>query len=762
MRIVFLPLALLCLSSYIFAQVANHEPSGDSLSPGPLRQLWEERTQGKNLALGKELLFSSPPSYHLTRSDSDPFDLTDGKLSTVKDDLIWFGKDAVGWFGGTADSGVNLYIDLGKVENIEKLVIRCLGGESQRTLSLPRKLEVYVSRDGQRYYAASSLQKLQGAEKELSDFKQNYYLEESGKAYIYPFELAVNAEARYVGLTIYSYAGGLFSDELAIIEGEPQSEGFNLAYQQSSVPFHISGVLVRPRMDEFVVSSNINTPNFFNIRDMRSEDQAKAPIMLDIDAPAALKVLSPSPLNEAEYRSAEGQKRVKFTMQVKPKAWSNSQVNEIYFSCSQPFAAGDKVHFKSWSEGVNPISTELPIRSIEIPQVPRLKRIHVSLAWMSDSDARAWPGFFPAWECIGFNAVSCFPRYFGDKDKLERDEFFAEARRRGLKVVMNESPIHGMPGKGKAGHEMNCLVPKLVAVCPSYRGDFYHDEVKRIADNVKKSLPDYVFLDIEAWYNSHISAKTCTRCLEAQKKSGMDMDEYCKRAVAEIMKDYYEALNAAAQAAGIKKPLIGAYGQGAGHIDRSQLVYHWDYYYPNWIDLSQPSMYVGERPWLIHQRIRSTHKLMQNRNIIPWLTAGTYGEIEPRFREYSALESLFNGAGGFTYYIFYDFDTPRDYYHLAKALKIIAPYEDLILDGEVIDLPSSQPGLYVSPILSGQELLLLVGNYQLPDTETEISLPFKTVKQIKNLYDDEVFPASPTLRLKLGKSSIRLLHISGE
>jgi len=334
MRIVFLPLALLCLSSYIFAQVANHEPSGDSLSPGPLRQPWEERTQGKNLALGKELLFSSPPSYHLTRSDSDPFDLTDGKLSTVKDDLIWFGKDAVGWFGGTADSGVNLYIDLGKVENIEKLVIRCLGGESQRTLSLPRKLEVYVSRDGQRYYAASSLQKLQGAEKELSDFKQNYYLEESGKAYIYPFELAVNAEARYVGLTIYSYAGGLFSDELAIIEGEPQSEGFNLAYQQSSVPFHISGVLVRPRMDEFVVSSNINTPNFFNIRDMRSEDQAKAPIMLDIDAPAALKVLSPSPLNEAEYRSAEGQKRVKFTMQVKPKAWSNSQVNEIYFSCS--------------------------------------------------------------------------------------------------------------------------------------------------------------------------------------------------------------------------------------------------------------------------------------------------------------------------------------------------------------------------------------------------------------------------------------------
>ena len=132
----------LFLAGTVFAaalvSAVDTQPTDKALDPSICRSLWQKRTQGKNLALGKKVTFSIPNNYRLTNSESDPYDLTDGKLSTNKKDLIWFGKDAVGWFGGVSDSGVNFQIDLGKVENVDKLVIRCLGGEVQKTLGFPK------------------------------------------------------------------------------------------------------------------------------------------------------------------------------------------------------------------------------------------------------------------------------------------------------------------------------------------------------------------------------------------------------------------------------------------------------------------------------------------------------------------------------------------------------------------------------------------------------------------------------------------------
>ena len=163
---------------------------------------------------------------------------------------------------------------------------------------------------------------------------------------------------------------------------------------------------------------------------------------------------------------------------------------------------------------------------------------------------------------------------------------------------------------------------------------------------------------------------------------------------------------------------------------------------------------------MVHERVRQIHKLMKNRNIIPWLTAGTYGEIRPQFIEYIALETLLNGAGGFTYYAYWDFDNAMEYAAMAKALRMIAPYEDLVMEGELVEIKVD--GVYTSAIRKGNEMLLLVGNYRRPDMKVTVPLPFKSVSAIKDLRNGEKFKPGTTLKLNVPRSDIRLLYIKGK
>jgi hypothetical protein len=94
------------------------------------------------------------------------------------------------------------------------------------------------------------------------------------------------------------------------------------------------------------------------------------------------------------------------------------------------------------------------------------------------------------------------------------------------------------------------------------------------------------------------------------------------------------------------------------------------------------------------------------------LSAGHMG-IEPYKLEQMILEALLNGACGFDYYWYGDFDTPMDFYYHSKALAEVAPYEDIIMDGVVVsDLEGSNKNLTYSAIKKGNEMLLLVGNYK--------------------------------------------------
>jgi hypothetical protein len=134
-----------------------------------------------------------------------------------------------------------------------------------------------------------------------------------------------------------------------------------------------------------------------------------------------------------------------------------------------------------------------------------------------------------------------------------------------------------------------------------------------------------------------------------------------------------------------------------------------------------PSLYVQGRPLLVANRIRHDYDTMQSRQIIPWLTTGTYGEYEPKLTEPMVLEALLNGARGVTYYKFEDFD-PLDFYYHSKALAELAPYQKLLQEGKPIAYKGDNPDLHYTAFASANEALVLVGNYN-NSSKTQANLP---------------------------------------
>lgn len=54
------------------------------------REQWAKLTAGTDLAHGKKVFFSPAPNYRLTTDANDPYDLTDGTLTSREDDRVWF------------------------------------------------------------------------------------------------------------------------------------------------------------------------------------------------------------------------------------------------------------------------------------------------------------------------------------------------------------------------------------------------------------------------------------------------------------------------------------------------------------------------------------------------------------------------------------------------------------------------------------------------------------------------------------------------
>ena len=148
-----------------------------------------------------------------------------------------------------------------------------------------------------------------------------------------------------------------------------------------------------------------------------------------------------------------------------------------------------------------------------------------------------------------------------------------------------------------------------------------------------------------------------------------------------------------------------------------------------------------------------------NKKLIPFLTAGTYGEYSPELLEPMILESFLNGAGGITYFKFADFDTPEDFYYHAVALAKLRPYEDLIAAGKPVAVSAAPAGIKTSALQDKNDLLLLLGNYDGVEPQVRVTLPAPAAKMVDCNTGKTLKADGKTLSVNVPAGKFRLIYI---
>ena len=557
------------------------------------------------------------PDYRLTKDDKDIADLTDGRLTSRSDDRVWFDRNAVGWY--LVGNDAYLRLDLGKVQPVEKLVIRLLGG-TDGNFKFPKKLQVYVSKDGRIYHSASSMEKLEPCESDQCDWKQYYYLEEHGRgpnSRMYPFELGVHADARWLILHITGETSSVFSDELACIRAEKKENDYNAAYRNPGRQIPMEGLIIRPRIDEFAIMKGLSAPQFFQITDMRAAEDFRKPVELVLELPKGVMVQ-----NRKGESLPDG--RMRYTVKLESPKKSGQKISCPPFYLKADTEVSGKALVYARSGGKDQFKTVLPVRTVVPPPIKPFKRLHISFAWIFEGSMAGWPDFHENWRKLGFNVFSTFPRYWNARTKTQRLAQLEAARKACFKIIMNDSPFHVMFKLKNKFPEMCCQTPdgKSSVLCPSYRGQHWDREMERIRLHVRETKPDYVFWDIEIWGKAHGISPHCSRCRNGMEKSGKDLHEYLLSMGDETVAALKKTVADGAKEAGIPMPLIGSYARHP--LREIYAIERWITTYPASLDMAQPSLYVVGRAADVHRTVRNDYKRIGNKNtFIPYFSEKT-------------------------------------------------------------------------------------------------------------------------------------------
>lgn len=684
------------------------------------RRGWQEATRGTNLALGKPITFSTPPTYVPTHDEHDETNLTSGRLSSRTDDRIWFSKDSVGWFDLAGP--VSMVLDLGEVKPVGKVAIRLLGGKEQAILSYPREIEVLVSDNGKDFRSVTTLTKLLESEKELAD-STRYYIPEEGQAAVHAFGFELNVAARYVAWRITPESSYLVSDQIAVMAGDPSKSRDLASLPAAFPPLIMKGLAAFPRKGTLTVTTGIVTPNWFLFQDDLKARKPTDRVEFQFDLPVGVKLISGmsnQPVTKSESRP-DGYRVFSIEPREVTRKGFKPLQGPFYFTADENAPQKSYARVRVAVNGAPGASVEVPLEIVAIEPVVPLRSQHVSLGWMNEKYALGWPDFFSNYMGLGFNAFPVFPRgYARNKEGSDwNDEtkailaLVAQARERGLTIAYNESPFHTLEkiGPKVAPEAFNNLGGKPgKRLSPVYRGKYYRDEIQRVATNSDLVKPDIVFHDIELWHHSVEEGRNSQEMREAFRKSGKSEEDTLSDLGLEKMRDLREAINTTSLD---RSPLVALYNN---HAERPiyQYVFDWKKIYPETVDLAAPSLYVRGDCALIHQTMAANYKALGNKKTIPWLTAGTYGEFDPKLIEPQIYETILNGAWGLTYYCFHDFD-PMDYYYQAQAFRTLGPYDSLIAAGDVIPVRSDGDEAGVSVYGTPQAALVLVGNYDNPE-----------------------------------------------
>lgn len=688
---------------------------------------YEEMTAAGNLIEGAELAYVPKPNYRLTTDEDDPWNLTDGQFGQRTDERIWFEKPAVGW---QHSSLVTIFADMGEDQPVGSVVIRCLGGGEQGSLFFPDEIRVLLSDDGEQYYRVSERHK-----RGLDDLSPTAWdLPEEKLAWVHNFQLPVKMRARYVAVQLLHQQQFICADELAVVRGADDLPDFK-PDPASRITIVSEGVAFEPLHVVHPICHNRPVRTKLSIMDARPGDENKGPCQLLIDLPDSVQFDGGA--DEMLTVQHDGRDFTRYVV-----ASNRGKYGDFYLQTTLPAGETDTLYLYGDSGAGPQNERKVTWESMDIPEARPCERLRVSLAWMGASHwYTAWPEGIRHLSEMGFNAVGTFPRYWKPDDVPVKQEALAAARAAGMKIVVNESPAGAM-SRDRAQEETKSQLPDGPGthVCPSYRGQYYEAEHASFGDHAVWAQPDYIFYDIEAYWHGAQEAPKCERCMARFEEGNYaDWDEFRGAMGLEIHQDMKAAIEGALADAGIDCPIIYG-GYRTQPINKlNDGIFAWETLYPELLQMAMPSLYVAGDQMRVARSISSNRELMPANDIVPWLSPGTYGEYEPVRSRDMILESLANGSNGITYYYYGNFDPLHFKYH-AEAIDIVAPIEDIFMDGMPIEgMSSDAEGVKLCGMVAGGEMAILVSNYQgaALGTNVRITAPLAAASELWDLHSGE-------------------------
>ena len=699
---------------YRFPLPAGPHPRSSAFIPAILLVCLPSAAAGAepaNLALGRKVTFAPAPNYALTaRGGTDAADLTDGKLSTRKDDRLWFDAVAVGWsYAGLGQMAV----DLGAVRNVGELAVRFQGGSPQAGVTVPCWIDVLASADGKAFCRVASCSRFREG-----DWRKFAVPADEGKPWVHTLRFGgLNVRARYVGVEIYG-AGLSVSDEVRVLAG-PAGAEYRDPDAGEPTAFTVTGPRMYFHKPVVPVPVNVNAPT--PIGWIVPAGAEKARVTATIDLPDGVRFvggrfggtdlagLTGEPTDGGAYR------RHTFTF-IAGKG--NKVWRRVYLRAGGGAATPRPIRYRlEWPGGRTPL-VEQPVRAVLVPAAPAPKRLMTGLGWWSLADTIAWPDALGAWRHAGLNTLPLFGRWtnFDDPNTAASIRRFREA---GFAVMNIDSTFHQMLAsvdrQGKGG-PLRCQLAGGKTgekLCPSCRGPLYEAELDRVASECVRCRASYLSCDIELWgWRGPTDAEKCTRCRADFERSGAKDWAAWRLAKGEQMwGDLAGRIRAACAKAGIEPPELGVYDFRPGHS--YQEFWPFDRLYPRLMGNSQVSTYTPLYPYhlgLIGDEARADRAKLPRSDVLPWITPGDAGTFPAEAFTCALLECFANGSRGVHFWSGRIWDA-EGLAGLAEAIRIVAPVEDVIVNGKLVAGVTCEPAARISGMRRGDGMFLLIADY---------------------------------------------------
>ncbi len=279
--------------------------------------------------------------------------------------------------------------------------------------------------------------------------------------------------------------------------------------------------------------------------------------------------------------------------------------------------------------------------------------------------------------------------------------------------------------------------------------------------NVSNFIPcpvkeDFIYYDIETFLTPVMQeAKKCSRCLDKFAKSGLaTLEAFFQTQGTRLMRDLHQATQGTAP--GGDNPVAGLYSSTA--YPPLFEIFDFDQIHPAYVQIGQPHLYFAGDIERTHDRVRANYEKLEERFLIPWLTAGTFGKIPSYKMEQIILECFLNGARGVTHYRYDDYD-PMDFYYHAVAMKRLAPFQLLLKNGHLIEVHGDNGELSYSAFGNDKEALVLVGNYSGSDSAvTRLDFGHREVASVTNLMNGQTMPSAEADEIHVRPGMHVLLH----